>query len=136
MKHFISKSDIIGYNISKSDLIRGNEMKYLTKLEETVLVAIWKLSDDAYGVNVRKEVNEISGKKYFYNAIYSTFEQLHRKGFVEKHFGEPTSVRGGKRKIYFSITETGMEAMEAAYERHNRLWKGVTQDAFRKGFVR
>jgi len=110
-------------------------MKELSKLEETVLVVIWKLGDTAYGVNIKKQVNETTGKNYFYNTVYTTFEQLLRKGFITKHFGEPTAVRGGKRKVFFQITKEGMEALENAYERQNRVWYGITQESFRKGFA-
>ena len=110
-------------------------MKELSKLEETVLVVIWKLGDAAYGVNIKKQVNETTGKNYFYNTVYTTFEQLLRKGFITKHFGEPTAVRGGKRKVFFQITKEGMEALENAYERQNRVWYGITQETFRKGYA-
>jgi DNA-binding PadR family transcriptional regulator len=110
-------------------------MKDLTKLEETVLVIIWKLDSKAYGVNIKKQVNKITGKNYFYNTIYTTFDQLLRKGYVQKYFGEPTSVRGGKRKAFFQITKEGIEALELAYERQGKVWFGITKDSFKKGFA-
>ena len=76
-------------------------MKELTKLEELVMMAIWRLKDEAYGVQIKSKVKEIAGKEYFYNTLYTTFDQLTRKGFISKHFGEPSAVRGGKRKVYF-----------------------------------
>ena len=57
-------------------------MKELSKLEETVLVVVWRLGENAYGVTVKKKINEITGKNYFYNTVYTAFEQLLRKGFI------------------------------------------------------
>jgi PadR family transcriptional regulator PadR len=110
-------------------------MKELTKLEEIVLISIWRLNDEAYGVNIKKKVKEISGKEYFYNALYTTFTQLERKGFVIKNFGEPTAVRGGKRKVYFRLTKEGFAALERAFEHQNRVWFGISKESFEKRYV-
>lgn len=110
-------------------------MKELTKLEEIVMISIWHLNDDAYGVNIKKKVKEISGKEYFYNALYTTFTQLERKGFVIKHFGEPTAVRGGKRKVYFQLTKGGMAALVNAFERQSRVWGGITKESLTQGYA-
>lgn len=110
-------------------------MKDLTKLEEVVMIAIWNLGDDTYGVKIKKNVHEITGKEYFYNTLYTTFDQLIRKGFIVKDYGEPTAVRGGKRKVFFQITKEGMAALENAFERQHRVWAGFTKESFRKGFA-
>jgi DNA-binding PadR family transcriptional regulator len=110
-------------------------MKELTKLEEVVIIAIWNLGEDAYGVKIKKKVHEITGKEYFYNTLYTTFDQLVRKGFILKDFGEPTAVRGGKRKVLFHITMEGAEALERAFERQHRVWAGFTKESFRRGFA-
>lgn len=107
-------------------------MKELTKLEELVMMAIWRLEDNAYGVEIKKKVKEIGGREYFYNTLYTTFDQLTRKCFITKHFGEPSAVRGGKSKVYFHITEKGRSALENAFMRHNRIWAGIDDKSFRK----
>lgn len=105
-------------------------MNELTKLEEIVLVAIWNLGEDAYGVNIKKVVHELTGKEYFYNTLYTTFDQLIRKALIIKGFGEPTPIRGGKRKVFFRITKQGKAALQDAYERHHRIWAGFTRESF------
>jgi len=109
-------------------------MKELTKLEELVMMAIWRLKDDAYGVKIRKKVKEIGGREYFYNTLYTTFEQLTRKGFITKHFGEPSAVRGGKRKVFFQITRGGIKALENSFKRHSRIWAGIDEESFRREY--
>jgi len=52
----------------------------LTKLEEIVLIAIWNLREDAYGVNIKKKVHKLTGKEYFYNTLYTIFDP--REGFI------------------------------------------------------
>ena len=110
-------------------------MKELTKLEEVVMIAIVRLKDTAYGVNIKKEVHILTGKEYFYNTLYTTFDQLIRKGFITKHFGEAESKRGGKRKVYFQMTQDGRDALEEAFERQNRVWDGITKQSLKKGWT-
>ena len=109
-------------------------MKELTKLEELVMMAIWRLKDDVYGVKIKNKVKEIGGREYFYNTLYTTFDQLTRKGYINKHFGEPSAVRGGKRKVYFHITKEGRSALENAFKRHSRIWAGINEESFRKEY--
>ena len=110
-------------------------MKELTKLEEVVMIAIWNLGVNAYGVKIKKKVHDITGKEYFYNTLYTTFDQLIRKGFVIKDFGEPTAVRGGKRKVFFKMTKEGTAALENAFERQSRVWAGISKASFQKGLA-
>lgn len=111
-------------------------MKELTKLEELVMMAIWRLEgkDDAYGVKIKNKVKEIGGREYFYNTLYTTFDQLTRKDYITKHFGEPSAVRGGKRKVFFHTTKKGRTALENAFMRHRRIWAGIDEDSFRKEY--
>ena len=108
-------------------------MKELTKMEERVLIGIWKLGDEAYGVNIQRYLRRMTGKSVVYGTLYTTFEQLVRKGYINKRFGEPTAVRGGKSKIYFIITDKGLKALEQAYENQSIMWEGITADSFRGG---
>jgi PadR family transcriptional regulator PadR len=102
----------------------------LTKLEEIVLIAVWNLGEDAYGVNIKKKVHELTGKEYFYNTLYTTFDQLIRKELIIKGFGEPTAVRGGKRKVFFQLTREGKFVLRDAFERQRRIWAGITKESF------
>ncbi len=102
----------------------------ITKLEEIVLIAIWNLKEDAYGVNIKKKVRELAGKEYFYNTLYTIFDQLIRKGFIIKGFGEPTAVRGGKRKVFFRLTKDGQWALHEAYKNQRRIWAGFAKETF------
>lgn len=101
----------------------------MTKLEEIVLLAIWNLKEDAYGVNIKKTVHELMGKEYFYNTLYTTFDQLIRKELIIKGFGEPTPVRGGKRKVFFQLTKDGQRALNEAYKNQRRIWAGFAKES-------
>lgn len=108
-------------------------MKDLTKIEETVLIAVWHLGEEAYGVRIKQRLKKMTGKEPLYSTLYTTFEQLVRKGYMDKRFGEPTAVRGGKRKVYFTITREGFEALKAAFENQKAVWGGITEKSFKEG---
>ena len=55
-------------------------MKDLTKNEEILLLTIWELQDEAYGVRIRKHISELIGKDFTYGNLYSALNQL-TKGF-------------------------------------------------------
>ena len=114
-------------------LYRNEKMKDLSKLEEVVMLAIWRLGDKAYGVEIKNKVKEIAGKEYFYNTLYTTLHQLVRKGYIIKHFGEPTAKRGGKRKVFFDLTQLGMNVLEMAFKRQSLVWSGITKESFKIG---
>jgi len=108
-------------------------LKELTKIEETVLLAIWRLENNAYGVEVRRRVEEVTGRAVNYSTLYATLEQMVRKGLINKQFGEPTAVRGGKRKVFFHPTTLGLDALKRAFERQKSLWAGINDEAFQRG---
>jgi len=53
-------------------------MKDLTKFEEILLVTIWRLNNQAYGVQIRQQVNKLTKKSYTYGNLYSVLGQLRR----------------------------------------------------------
>ena len=90
-------------------------MKELTKAEETILLAIWRLGGNAYGVTIKNQIKKTSKRDYLYSTLYTALEQLVSKGLITKRYGEPSAIREGKRKIFFDITEFGFEALRKAY---------------------
>jgi DNA-binding PadR family transcriptional regulator len=108
-------------------------MKELTKIEETLLLAIWRLQDEAYGVTIKNQVKKVTNREYLYSTLYTTLEQLVRKGYIYKRYGEPTPERGGKRKIYFNLTEDGFLMLKNAFYNQQSVWSGITEESFEKG---
>lgn len=105
-------------------------MKDLTKIEEILLLAIWRLKDNTYGVKIRKYVSQITGKDFTYGNLYSALSQLSKKKYVKKTLGEPTPDRRGRRKIYYTVSPAGVNALKAAREMNEKMWEGVSDYAF------
>lgn len=107
-------------------------MELITRLEEIILISIWRLKDNAYGVTINKEVSERGRKRYSMGALYFTLDQLVRKELIVKREGDPTPKRGGKRKIFYEITPGGDKALQHSLEMHDSLWAGISKLAFKK----
>ncbi|MCP4723975.1 MAG: PadR family transcriptional regulator [bacterium] len=104
----------------------------LTRLEEILLMAILRLKENAYGVTVKKEIEERAGKKLTIGALYFALDQLFKKGYVAKSTGDPTPERGGRSKTFYQLTPNGIKGLECARELHANLWDGVSEIAMGK----
>lgn len=105
-------------------------MKELTKTEEILLLAIWQMKDDAYGVKIRRHVSCIIGKDFTYGNLYSALSQLAKKKYVNKTLGEPTLDRRGRRKIYYTLSAAGTRALKSAREMNKKMWEDIADYAF------
>ena len=100
-------------------------MKLLTRAEELILLAIWRLNYEAYCVPILDQVQEVSNKKWTLGSIYITLHRLDKKNFVESELGRPTAERGGKSKRFYTVTSAGVEALRATREVEKAMWDGI-----------
>ena len=106
-------------------------MKWLSRKEELLLLAIWKLQENAYGVTIREHVSKVSKKYWSIGAIYDVLDRLDRKGFVSTTISEPLAERGGKRRRFYAITQSGHEALEEVKEIQNSMWSDLPEPSFK-----
>lgn len=102
-------------------------MKELTLAEEILLTTIWRLKDNAYGVTIRKKVAEVTKKNVIYGTLYNSLDQLLRKGYVAKIEGKPVAERGGRSKMFYTLTPSGIKALQKARELQRRIWDGIPE---------
>ncbi len=105
-------------------------MKYLTLNEEILLLTIWRLKNDAYGVSIREEYSRATGKNIVMGTMYNSLDYLVKKGYVITEKGEPTAERGGRSKIYYRVTKSGLEALKKAKELHDSVWESIPGSIF------
>ena len=73
-------------------------MVQLSKREEEILLTIWGLKEDAYLVEIRKQICKVAGKDLTIGAIHIPLAKLEKAGIITSKFGEATAKRGGRRK--------------------------------------
>jgi len=99
-------------------------MKMLTKLDEMILLSVWRLGENAYGTTIYKLLREITGKKLSLGGIYFPLERLTKRGYLASYTGEATKERRGLSKRYYRLTEKGIETLNEAKRVHDVLWDG------------
>jgi DNA-binding PadR family transcriptional regulator len=97
----------------------------MVNLELTVLLAIARLGDNAYGLAIRSDVSERTNRDYSVGAIYTTLTRLEKKGLVSTHMSDPLPTRGGRSRREFKLTSAGRAAIRAAEQVALSVWSGV-----------
>ena len=98
---------------------------FLGSLEQVVMLAVLRLGDDAYGMTVRREIEERTGREISIGAVYATLERLESKGYLSSFTGEPTAERGGRAKRHFQIEAPGERALSASQEALRSMSAGL-----------
>jgi PadR family transcriptional regulator PadR len=97
----------------------------LGEFEQVVLLAILRLNDDAYGVTIRAEIENCTGREPASGALYTTLDRLEEKGLLRSRTGNPTHARGGRAKRYFTVSASGLKAVTQAQRSYQRLLEGL-----------
>lgn len=96
----------------------------LGNFEKLLLLALARL-DDAYGVTVRQEIAGRTGREVAAGAVYTGLERLEARGMVTSELGEPTPVRGGRRKRHYRLLPAGEKALATSFEELRLMSAGL-----------
>ena len=99
--------------------------EYLGEFEHVVLLALLRLGEHAYGVTVREEIEQRTGRELSIGAVYATLDRMETKGLVPSRVGEPTASRGGRAKRHFQITRRGVAAVNRTHEALRNMSHGL-----------
>ena len=106
---------------------KDGNMRLLSRKEEMILLAIWKLQNDdgAYGVTIRNYIEKITGIRWLFGAIYGPLGRLVDYGYVESYESDPLPERGGRRKILYRLTHKGKTELLTVNKLNKALWQDV-----------
>jgi PadR family transcriptional regulator PadR len=90
-------------------------------LEEQILVAVLRTRDNAYGMQVRREIERVIERELAIGAVYATLDRLEEKGLVTSRRVD----REGASRRVFTITARGARALADTHAMRERLWRGV-----------
>ncbi len=107
-------------------------MRLLSRSEEIVLLAVWRLQDCAYGVSIRDQVSHVTGHVWTLGAVYVPLDKLTRKEYIRKTLSQPTAQRGGRSKCLYTLTHMGRQALKEIREVQEALWEDIPKLAFEK----
>ncbi|MDH3733914.1 MAG: PadR family transcriptional regulator [Gemmatimonadota bacterium] len=99
--------------------------KFLGEFEQVVLLAVIRMAGDGYGMAIRREIEERTGRGVSIGAIYATLERLEAKGYVGSRSGSPSPERGGRARRHFAISAEGRTALQRSRDMLGSMWDGV-----------
>ena len=101
---------------------RAPQAVLLGSLEEQVMLAVVRTGDDAYGMNVRRELETVTGRSITIGSVYATLDRLEAKGLVGS---TRTQASPATSRRIFSVTAAGMRSLAQTRSTRERLWIGV-----------
>ena len=99
----------------------GSDFAPLGVLEEQVIVAVVRTRDDAYGMNVRRELEDVTGRALAIGAVYATLDRLEAKGLLMS----TRALGGAPSRRRFAVSRAGAKALAETQAMRARLWQGV-----------
>lgn len=97
----------------------------LREFEELVLLSVLVAGDEAYGVALQKILEEGVGRPVLLGAIYTALDRLSQKRLVTSEMGQPTPVRGGRRKRHYTLTPAGIALLKEARRARESMWSKI-----------
>ena len=102
----------------------------LGEFEEIVLLTIGILYKEAYGVAIKKEIEQRLSRSVSMGALHTALVRLEDKGYLNTYEGGTSAERAGRPKKFFEITALGKKAMEYSKNTRNQLWNAIPKNAF------
>ena len=93
----------------------------LGTFEEQVMLAVLRKGDEAYGMNVRRELELVTGRDVAIGAVYATLDRLEAKGLV----ASSRAGDGAASRRLFAVTALGGRVLAESRTMRERLWEGV-----------
>ncbi|HUA93427.1 MAG TPA: helix-turn-helix transcriptional regulator [Terracidiphilus sp.] len=97
----------------------------LGTFEQSVLLSILGLGEEAYGRAILNGVQESLQREVSAGAVYSTLERLEASGLVTSKLAAGTAVRGGRARRYYTVAATGRRALSETRRALTAIWSNV-----------
>ena len=97
----------------------------LGEFEELVLLTVAGLQSEAYGVEIKRELEDRLKETLSVGSIQSALKRMEEKGFLTSAFGDTTLKRGGKRKRIYSTTSYGRRILHEMKDIRAALWESI-----------
>lgn len=97
----------------------------LGEFEELVLLTVVVLGQDAYGVEIKRELEDRLKDRLSVGSIQSALKRMEDKGLLTSTFGEASNKRGGKRKRIYTATPYAQQTLREIKEVRAGLWSSI-----------
>src|SRR5687768_5153759 len=99
----------------------------LGEFEEIVLLTVGILHGNAYGITIKEEIENRMNREVSVGALQVTLRRLEKKGYLKSKHGDTNKSRGGRPKLYFTLTAYGKRALDYTRMTRNELYESLPQ---------
>jgi len=89
-------------------------LSYLGAFEQLILFSVLQLGDEAYGVSVRENIEQRTGRTVSIGAIYTMLGRLEARGLVRSR-SEKSQSRTGRPRKYYALSPDGARELRESY---------------------
>lgn len=98
---------------------------FLGEFEQMVLLAVLQQGENAFALEVRREIETSANRSVSRGAFYTTLDRLERKGFVRWEERQPDDSRRSAPLRHFAVTDEGIEALRTSRRAIDSLSRGL-----------
>ena len=103
-------------------------MGYLGEFEQLILFSVLQLGDEAYGLAIRENIEDRTGRVVSSGAIYTALGRLEVKGLVTSTIGEPIAGRAGRPRKFYKLEPAGARMLKETYSTIQAISGGLIPD--------
>ncbi len=93
--------------------------------EHQVLLAVLRLSEEAYSAPIVLELERRTGRRMSASKVYVALRRLEDKGFLSSHFEAPGKTQRGPDRRVFTLEEPAIIALKESKRTLTNLWEGL-----------
>ena len=101
--------------------------RFLGEFEQMILLAVLQRAEQAFALEVRRELEQSAGRSVSRGAFYTTLDRLERKGLVAWTEEEPADGRRNAPLRRFRVTPDGIEALRESRRALTTLWRDLDE---------
>jgi DNA-binding PadR family transcriptional regulator len=98
---------------------------YPGEFEQMVLLAIMQCGAQAFALEVRRKLEDSTGRTVSRGAFYTTLDRLERKGLLDWSMASPADARTAGELRRYRVTREGVDALRASRAALMTLWRGL-----------
>jgi len=90
-----------------------------------LLLAVVRLGDEAYGVTIRRAIQDQTGCDVSAGAVYTTLGRLETRGLVSARTGDTAPERTGMRRRYYKVRPEGASQIQRSMRHVEAMARGL-----------
>ena len=88
---------------------------YLGEFEQLILFSVLQLGEGSYGVAIRENIEDRTGRTVSAGAIYTALGRLEERGLVTSRTESPQTGKPGRPRKFYTLRREGARALKDSY---------------------